>query len=249
MADRASGKKLVVKHVSLDGRDDADILTAIKEVEALNTLRHPNIVRYVGAWVMPGVDLDWPVRPWGEGTEAMRLPVSKALEAWADAQKNVDISAPSLNILTEYVDGGSLDKLICRQKGTPINEDLVGIWLAQLILAVQHMHDRRLLHRDIKASGFAHTFMPMRTRLHRTPVNERALSLASSRRISSSPSLDSSSSATWAAARCSGSPKRNVRTITVRATHQRSINQGTRNSLTGPCLTFMTIFARSRVKL
>ena len=40
---------------------------------------------------------------------------------------------------------------VCQQRG-PFEGKLVTTWLAQLCAAVAHMHERRVLHRDI-ASG------------------------------------------------------------------------------------------------
>ena len=148
---RSDGRRLVVKHVALDGMEEEDIHNAVNEVSALLTLSHPNIVRCYGSWVMPASD-DPSLRPWSAGTEQQRRPVSDALAAWSAAQANTSCvgSVPSLNILTEYLDGGSLDVLIRQNKGKPLEEELVGVWLAQLALAIDHMHANNLLHRDIK---------------------------------------------------------------------------------------------------
>ena len=131
--------------------EEEDIHNAVNEVSALLTLSHPNIVRCYGSWVMPASD-DPSLRPWSAGTEQQRRPVSDALAAWSAAQANTSCvgSVPSLNILTEYLDGGSLDVLIRQNKGKPLEEELVGVWLAQLALAIDHMHANNLLHRDIK---------------------------------------------------------------------------------------------------
>ena len=154
LKDRSSGRKLVVKHVPLDGLDEGDVQSALKEVAALNMLSHPNIVRCHGAWVMPGVN-DPSLRPWSRGSEHQRLPITEALATWTTSQNDAyHGSDPSLNILTEYIDGGSLDKLIQHNKEeSTFEEELVGIWLAQLALAIDHMHKNRLLHRDIKVSA------------------------------------------------------------------------------------------------
>ena len=152
VADRATGKRLVIKHVSLERVDQQKhVQAAVDEVSALNLLCHPNIVRCHGSWVMPGTE-HVTTRPWDVGTESLRRPVNEALKVWKEWQNETsDKAAPSLNILTEWIDGGSLDRLIQRNNGAkPLDEDLVGIWSAQLVLAIDHMHKSNLLHRDIK---------------------------------------------------------------------------------------------------
>ena len=56
-------------------------------------------------------------------------------------------------IVTEYCEGGDLDMKIAdtRKKHKNIPEAQVIEWLIQLLLAMQYMHERRVLHRDLKA--------------------------------------------------------------------------------------------------
>ncbi|XP_071086198.1 serine/threonine-protein kinase Nek11-like [Haliotis cracherodii] len=55
-------------------------------------------------------------------------------------------------IITEYCDGGDLDIKIgdCKKSKTTFDEKSILDWLVQLLLAVQYMHSRRVLHRDLK---------------------------------------------------------------------------------------------------
>ncbi|XP_013411835.1 serine/threonine-protein kinase Nek11 [Lingula anatina] len=55
-------------------------------------------------------------------------------------------------IVTEYCDGGDLEDQIIkyRKEGKALDEILVMDWFVQLLLAVQYMHSRRVLHRDLK---------------------------------------------------------------------------------------------------
>ena len=48
--------------------------------------------------------------------------------------------------------GGDLDKIIIDHKKSKktIPESLIVEWLIELLLAVQYMHSRRVLHRDLK---------------------------------------------------------------------------------------------------
>ncbi|XP_038069703.1 serine/threonine-protein kinase Nek11-like isoform X2 [Patiria miniata] len=55
-------------------------------------------------------------------------------------------------IITEYCEGGDLDDKITAYKksGRQVDQTLIMDWFVQLVLAVQHMHSRRVLHRDLK---------------------------------------------------------------------------------------------------
>ena len=145
-----TGEKLVVKHVPLDELDENEVDCALKEVAALQQLDHPNIIKCFGSWVTCDDDNDYdnPMsRPW----DRVRLPVTQARETWVASHETFGPS-PSLNILIEYMNGGSLDHLLKRNH-EPFDEMVVGIWLAQIVLGIDHMHQRNVLHRDIKPAN------------------------------------------------------------------------------------------------
>ncbi|XP_033104672.1 serine/threonine-protein kinase Nek11-like [Anneissia japonica] len=58
-------------------------------------------------------------------------------------------------IITEYCEGGDLsDKITAWKKaGKRFDQGVVMDWFVQLVLAVQHMHKRKVLHRDLKTSN------------------------------------------------------------------------------------------------
>ena len=58
----------------------------------------------------------------------------------------------NLYIVMEYCEGGDLYALINTRKGSLFPEKVVLNWFAQLCLALKHVHDRKILHRDIKTS-------------------------------------------------------------------------------------------------
>ncbi|XP_076813426.1 serine/threonine-protein kinase Nek1-like isoform X2 [Clavelina lepadiformis] len=58
-----------------------------------------------------------------------------------------------LFIVMEYCEGGDLYALINKQKGVFFSEQQVLSWFVQLCLALKHVHDRKILHRDIKTSN------------------------------------------------------------------------------------------------
>lgn len=63
-------------------------------------------------------------------------------------------------IVMEYCDGGDLESRIKKQasieltaEGKPeyFSEDQVLDWFTQACLAIKHIHDRKVLHRDLKS--------------------------------------------------------------------------------------------------
>ncbi|XP_058404064.1 serine/threonine-protein kinase Nek5 [Diceros bicornis minor] len=58
-----------------------------------------------------------------------------------------------LFIVMEYCDGGDLMKRITRQQGVLFSEDQILSWFVQISLGLKHIHDRKILHRDIKAQN------------------------------------------------------------------------------------------------
>ncbi|XP_076770002.1 serine/threonine-protein kinase Nek3 isoform X2 [Arvicanthis niloticus] len=58
-----------------------------------------------------------------------------------------------LYIVMEYCDGGDLMQRIKQQKGKLFPEDTILNWFIQICLGVNHIHKRRVLHRDIKSKN------------------------------------------------------------------------------------------------
>ncbi|XP_029792682.1 serine/threonine-protein kinase Nek5 [Suricata suricatta] len=58
-----------------------------------------------------------------------------------------------LFIVMEYCDGGDLMKRIHRQQGVLFSEDQILSWFVQISLGLKYIHDRKILHRDIKAQN------------------------------------------------------------------------------------------------
>lgn len=58
-----------------------------------------------------------------------------------------------LCIVMDYADGGDLQKMIQNQRGRYFTESQLLDWFTQICLALKHMHDRKVLHRDIKCQN------------------------------------------------------------------------------------------------
>uniref|UniRef100_H2ZV00 non-specific serine/threonine protein kinase n=1 Tax=Latimeria chalumnae TaxID=7897 RepID=H2ZV00_LATCH len=59
----------------------------------------------------------------------------------------------NLYIVMEYCDGGDLMRRINQQQGILFEEDQILDWFVQICLGLKHIHDRKVLHRDIKAQN------------------------------------------------------------------------------------------------
>ncbi|NXP55900.1 NEK5 kinase, partial [Heliornis fulica] len=58
-----------------------------------------------------------------------------------------------LYIVMEYCDGGDLMRRINMQHGVLFDEDQILSWFVQISLGLKHIHDKKILHRDIKAQN------------------------------------------------------------------------------------------------
>ncbi|XP_072120361.1 serine/threonine-protein kinase Nek3 [Mobula birostris] len=58
-----------------------------------------------------------------------------------------------LYIVMEYCDGGDLTQKLLQQKGKLFPEEMVLNLFVQICLGMKHIHDKRVLHRDIKAKN------------------------------------------------------------------------------------------------
>jgi NIMA (never in mitosis gene a)-related kinase len=59
----------------------------------------------------------------------------------------------SLMICMEYADGGDLENFLKNRRGKLIPENEVLHIFVQLVLAMKHVHDRKILHRDLKSQN------------------------------------------------------------------------------------------------
>lgn len=58
-----------------------------------------------------------------------------------------------LCIVMDFADGGDLQSKIKERNGRPFSEDQIIDWFVQMCLAIKHVHDRKILHRDLKSQN------------------------------------------------------------------------------------------------
>ncbi len=75
--------------------------------------------------------------------------IIKFKEVYIDDKSNKQI----LNIVMDFADGGDLQQRIRGQKGKFFNETTILDWFTQICLSIKHIHDRKILHRDIKSQN------------------------------------------------------------------------------------------------
>ncbi|ROL48936.1 Serine/threonine-protein kinase Nek5 [Anabarilius grahami] len=71
----------------------------------------------------------------------------------------------NLYILMEYCDAGDLMNRIKMQRGKPFTEQQIVDWFVQICLGLKHIHDRKVLHRDIKSQNIFLTLGGLKVKL------------------------------------------------------------------------------------
>ena len=76
--------------------------------------------------------------------------IIKFLDAFTKTKPNT-----TLNIVMEYADGGDLNHKIKKQreKKSPLTENEIINYLTQICLALNHMHKKKVIHRDLKSGN------------------------------------------------------------------------------------------------
>ena len=65
----------------------------------------------------------------------------------------VDRAARKLAIVMEYANGGDLEGYLKARRGRSLSEEGALDIFVQMCLAIKHIHDRKILHRDLKSQN------------------------------------------------------------------------------------------------
>ena len=116
------GSYAVVKKIDIKKMSEDDKQATFREAKILEVLNHPNIIRFKEVY---------------------------------------KTKAGQLCIVMDHADGGDMalkiQGLQTRNKGKPevardyFTEDQILYWFTQICLSLKHCHDRKIIHRDIKA--------------------------------------------------------------------------------------------------
>lgn len=104
-------ENVALKRISVDMMNDKAREKCLKEVRVLQSLDHPNIIRYMDSFIC-----------------------------------NND-----LIIVYEWAAAGDLKRQLRRaqERGTGFGERVIWKYFSQICSAIQHMHEKRIMHRDI----------------------------------------------------------------------------------------------------
>ncbi|XP_021360086.1 probable serine/threonine-protein kinase pXi isoform X2 [Mizuhopecten yessoensis] len=59
----------------------------------------------------------------------------------------------TLNIVTEFCEGGDLEDYLRERKGRQLAEQHIALWIYQVVLGLQYIHEQNILHRDLKTKN------------------------------------------------------------------------------------------------
>ncbi|XP_076858156.1 serine/threonine-protein kinase Nek5 isoform X3 [Brachyhypopomus gauderio] len=144
-------RQCVVKQINLSLVSPQEREAPLKEVTLLAKMKHPNIVAFFGSFHVLDRDREG-VFTQAQSGEDMADEVQLE-KKYLFQHRKINTEGTNLYIVMEFCDGGDLMKRITMRRGQPFTEEQIVDWFVQICLGLKHIHDRKVLHRDIKAQN------------------------------------------------------------------------------------------------
>eukprot|EP00948_MAST-09A_sp_MAST-9A-sp1_P003609 g3609.t1 len=129
----------------------------VREIKLMRDLQHPHIVRYLGAEIARGDDYDYLDNDGGgknncdNDVRERGDKVSQMQKKYTQRRRRLPMVCGKLYIFIEYVPGGSISSML--QQFGPFGEALVIRFTNQILQGVNYLHNKGILHRDIKGAN------------------------------------------------------------------------------------------------
>ncbi|GMS78225.1 hypothetical protein PENTCL1PPCAC_400, partial [Pristionchus entomophagus] len=136
-------RKYAMKRIHVDP-NDAKIAKTLREVRAMAQLDHPNIVRYNSTWI------EEPPRGWQRNADAETLTTINPKARDRDEMRNYSDDSFFIYIQMQICNYSLEDWLSSNMTKESRNKYRMKGWFKQMVNAVHYIHERKLIHRDLK---------------------------------------------------------------------------------------------------
>lgn len=133
---KADSKKCIVKQISIVKLSPRERKLTEQESMLLSKLSHPNIVTFIESFMAPN---------------HLNIVMECVYYVLNPSSRLTMLINIHFLYSSRFADGGDLSNYIKNRRGRHLAEAQVMHMFVQLSLALKHVHDRKILHRDLKS--------------------------------------------------------------------------------------------------